>query len=70
MTLTVAVQVLVLEVAAEGGSQRSAMCQIRGVGGRRWSEDVPRWQLRCALGTATYHGRCGLVGTVGLGVVH
>jgi hypothetical protein len=68
--LTVAVQLLMLEVAAEGGFQRSAMCRIRGVGDRRWSEDVPRSQLQCASGTATYHGQCGPVGTVGLGVVY
>jgi hypothetical protein len=68
--LTGAVQVLMLEVAAEGGFQQSAVCRIRGVGDHRWSEDVPRWQLQCASGTATYRGRCGLVGIVGLGVVY
>jgi hypothetical protein len=37
------VEVPVAEVVAEGGfRQRSAMCRIRGVGGRRWHEDVRR----------------------------
>ena len=67
---TVAVQVLMLEVAAEGGSQRSAVYRIRGVGDHGWSEDVPRRHLQCASGMATYHGRCDLVGTVGLEVVY
>ena len=68
--LTVAVQWLMFEIAVEGGFQLSAVCRIRGVGDHRWSEDVPRWQLQCVSVTATYHGRCGLVGTVGLGVAY
>jgi len=43
VTSTVFVEVPVPEVAAEGGfRQRSATCRIRGVGGRKWHEDVPR----------------------------
>ena len=42
VTSIVVVEVPVPEVAAEGGfQQQSATCRIRGVGGRRWHEDVP-----------------------------
>ena len=65
--LTVVAQVPVLEVVAEEGfRQQSAVCRIRGVGDHRWREGVPRWSVQYASETATYHGRYGPVGMVGL----